>query len=75
VQMRSARWRSMPGERISNFPVRLCGLWVTDALTTGALQGSTTARNLRIVNGGYLRRVVELVAILVAVGVSVKILN
>ena len=48
VQMRSERWRSIPGERISNCSVRLCGLWVTDALTTGELQGSTTARNLNI---------------------------
>ena len=65
----------MPGERISNYPVRLCGLWVTDALIIGELQGSTTARNLSIVNEEYLRCVVELVAILVAVWVSVEILN
>jgi hypothetical protein len=48
VQMRSARLRSMPVERNSTGPVRLCGLWVTDALTIGELQGSTTARNLTI---------------------------
>jgi len=38
----------MPSESESYGLIRLCGLWVTDALTVGELQGSTTARNLTI---------------------------